>query len=192
MHRALFFAVLACFPAFVAGCVPTSDGLLGPTGSNGPVDFPVWNGTDDQTQVAGTGDEAGTNTDTGTDTTTADTTDPAGRTENQGGSSLAQARQIIADDRWDLLNPDDVQLLTDLVISAHDLSNAAITDEQAAAFVAMLDKYDVSTQRLFENVVQTNAKFPVLVPISAEEQPAVDLLADTERLETTLVDAAAT
>lgn len=193
MRPILSHAGLAGFLLLVTGCVPTdSTGLLGPSGTNGPVDFPVWNSTDVQTHVAGASDEAGISTDTDTDTTITDTTDSAGRTENQGGSTLAQARQIIVDDRWDLLNPDDVQILTDLVVSTNGLADAPITDEEAAAFVAMLEKYDVSTRRLFENVVQTNAKFPVLVPISAAEKAVVDILADTARLEATLQNTATT
>ncbi len=74
------------------------------------------------------------------------------RTSNQGGSNIIQASTRFANDQLDKLNPDDIQVLSDLAAQTSGLDIPEVTDEQAAAVIKFLDDNHVATQADLANL----------------------------------------
>lgn len=99
------------------------------------------------------------------------TLDP--RTSNQGGGSIATAGAKLAGGKVGALNPDEWQIVTDsapAIVSQFGIDLGALaslpqlSDEQAAAIVALLEENGVNTLDDLERLVQAIAAGSVALP----------------------------
>jgi K+-transporting ATPase c subunit len=90
-----------------------------------------------------------------------------GRTCDQGCSNPLQATAKILSNRLDRLNPDDVQVLADLVIQAAGAQIPAVTNEQAAAVISFLRANNITTIEQLQELID-----------EAEQNPSVLVIPD--------------
>jgi hypothetical protein len=104
---------------------------------------------------------------------------PGARTCNQGCSNVAQAASKVMSDQIGDLNPDDVQVLTDLAIQYADVTFPPVTDEQANAVVTFLSDNNVQTIDDVQALIQQAEDDPDSIVISDEVRAVIEqIIAD--------------
>lgn len=94
--------------------------------------------------------------------------------EFQGGSSVTQAGTKFLNDRWDTMNPDDIQMLP-IIAEQFGFTDGAdlpdITDDQAQAIVDFIEANGIVTLEDLQQVVEQAADDPtsVVIPDSVRD-----------------------
>lgn len=100
------------------------------------------------------------------------------RTSNQGGSNPIQAIGKLAMNRLDLLNPDDVQVLTDIAIAVTDSAAPPVEDEQAAAVISFMQAHNLDTFEDVEAIIEQAETEPGSIVIPEEVRLVFEQLRD--------------
>jgi hypothetical protein len=104
---------------------------------------------------------------------------PGARTCNQGCSNVAQAANKVMSDEIGDLNPDDVQILTDLAIAYAGVTFPPVTDDQAHAVVTFLSDNNVQTIADAQALIQQAEDDPDSIVISDEVRVVIEqIIAD--------------
>lgn len=102
---------------------------------------------------------------------------PAGRTCDQGCSNPLQAAgKIVADDLGGL-NPDDVQVLTDIAIQVTGIQIPAVTNEQAAAVVSFLSANGITTIESLQAKIEEARANPDVIVIPDDVRAVLEAIA---------------
>jgi K+-transporting ATPase c subunit len=99
--------------------------------------------------------------------------------EFQGGSNPVQAAGKIASDRLDTMNPDDVQVLAELVASQTGEDIPEVTDAQAAAVVQFISDNSIVSMDDLQSTIEQAAENPDSVVISEEVQAVLEALQES-------------
>jgi hypothetical protein len=102
---------------------------------------------------------------------------PDSRTTNQGGSTVIQAVSKVAGDNLGAMNPDDVQVLTDLAIQLSGAPFPAVTDEQAAAVTSFMAANGITDRASIEALIELAKADPTAVVIPPDVQAVLEQLA---------------
>ncbi len=102
---------------------------------------------------------------------------PGGRTCDQGCSSVALATGKILANNLAALNPDDVQVLTDLAIQISGVNIPAVTNEQAAAVISFLQANGITTIESLQAVIAEAQTNPDAVVIPQDVLDVLEALA---------------
>lgn len=100
------------------------------------------------------------------------TSGDGGRLCNQPGpdcATIITAGLKILQDRLDLLNPDDIQVLSDTAIEATGAPVDQLTDAQAQAVVNVMEDNNITTLASLQAVIQQAQANPSSVNISAAD-----------------------
>lgn len=96
----------------------------------------------------------------------------SGRLCNQPGpecATIISAGLKIVQDRLDLLNPDDIQVLSDTAIEASGAAITPLTDDQAQAVVNVMTANNITTIASLQAVILQAQQDPSSVNISAAD-----------------------
>ncbi len=102
---------------------------------------------------------------------------PWDRLGNQGGSNIVSALGKLVDDNLGGLNPDDVQVLTDLAIEYSGVNIPSVTDEQAAAVVSFLQANGITTIASLEDLIRRAEQDPDSVIIPDDVRQVLEAIA---------------
>ncbi|MBK9119912.1 MAG: hypothetical protein IPM18_09985 [Phycisphaerales bacterium] len=100
------------------------------------------------------------------------------RLNNQGGTNLLQAAGKIAGDRLHTLNPDDIQILTDLALQVTEANFPPATDEQAQAVVDFIKANGITTVASLQDLIARAEQDPDSIVIPDSVREVLDAIAD--------------
>lgn len=101
---------------------------------------------------------------------------PLTRTGNQGGSNPLQAVNKVLANRLGELNPDDVQVLSDLVFELAGIDLPPVDDELAAAVISFLRANRVETLEDLRALIRLAEQDPAAIVIPDDVRRVVEAL----------------
>ncbi len=102
---------------------------------------------------------------------------PSSRTGNQGGSSVPGAVAKITTDQLGALNPDDVQVLTDLAMQVTGAHFPPVTDEQAAAVISFMQANNITNRATLQALIERAQANPNSVVIPDDVRQVLEQIA---------------